>query len=180
MRMPSIFLLAASSATQVSTPSSAITLISLNPSAGSASSHAALASSVPLSGSTPLTVTFSRAVIALGSDFGAGPLEPRLTPFLLSPSVAGSYRWVTTSIARFDPATEWPPELEISLTLNPQMRAYDGASLVSAAGQPERWLFRTPKLTMRTGEVRSEAAERLTNGSWSASREKSGIQTHAP
>ena len=84
-------------------------------------------------------------------------------------------------------AIDWPAELEISLHLNREMRAYDGANLtydsrdggvappVAAAisgppayGPPIR-RFRTPSLRMWTGAVRSEMAHQVTNGSWSAS-----------
>ena len=65
---------------------------------------------VSLQGQAALTITFSRPVIALGSDFLAIPEES--VPFVLSPAIQGDLRWVTTSVARFDPTDDWPPNHE--------------------------------------------------------------------
>ncbi|KAL3929040.1 MAG: hypothetical protein SGPRY_002129 [Prymnesium sp.] len=134
-----------------------------------------------LSGRAPITATFSRAVIALGIDFAAGDLPRDLTPLLIHPNIEGTFRWVTTSVARFDPSHEWPAELEVSVHLNPQMRGYDGSSLwydtrdagwgVGQAGSsapdsygPPIRRFRTPALRMWAGRVLSQEASRVTNG----------------
>eukprot|EP01044_Picomonas_judraskeda_P019670 COSAG03_NODE_4194_length_1645_cov_1.966365_2_plen_112_part_01 len=70
-----------------------------------------------LSGRDALTVTFNRAVIALGSDFGDEALPADKVPFscVLSqpgggatPPMEGRWRWVTTFVARFDPVSDWP------------------------------------------------------------------------
>ena len=50
------------------------------------------------------------------------------TPFRLSCGVPGKARWVTTSIARFDPDVDWPSDLDCSFVWNAALRAYDGAT----------------------------------------------------
>ena len=127
-------------------------------------------SPVVISGNEAITVTFSRAVIALGSDYAPGELPSALEAFTLSPPVAGRQRWVTTSIARFDPNGEWPPELSISLVLNPELRAFDGCQL-DAAALRARWSFTTPSITMYAGRVTSAMALNRTAGRWSAAAE---------
>ena len=91
-------------------PSEALSVLALTPSTSSASTSTPPSPPV-LSGREAITLTFSRAVIPLGSDFGPGELPEALTPFALHPPVAGKLRWVTTSVARFDPDVDWPPEL---------------------------------------------------------------------
>lgn len=142
-----------------------LSVVALTPSADSAVAHPGPPEPTILSGREGLSITFSRAVIALGADFAPGALPRYLTPFHLTPAVNGSLRWVTTSIARFDPADDWPAELSLTLRLNTELTAYDGAALANSSAT---WPFKTPRLTMRTGRVRSVEAERLTNGSWSA------------
>ena len=89
-----------------------------------------------------------------------------LTPFELTPAVAGRIRWVTTSVVRFDPEGEWPAELELTLTLQPGFATYDGRA--RAANQQTAWQFKTPPLSMRVGRVTSALASRLTDRTWSA------------
>ena len=144
----------------------AFEILSLTPSTDSARVDAPARHPVRLAGREALTLTFSRAMIALGSDYAPGALPAHLTPFTLEPPVDGRMRWVTTSIARFDPAEDWPSELEIQLRLNPTLRSFDGLEL-SPSG-PTSWPFRTPHLSMSSGSVRSPSASALTNGSWSA------------
>ena len=119
-----------------------------------------------MAGHEAITLTFSHAVIALGSDFSAGPLSKELTPFELTPPVAGRVRWVTTSVVRFDPEGEWPPELELVLALKPGLSTFDGRAL--ARNEPSEWQFRTPALSMRVGRVSSASASELTGHTWSA------------
>ena len=124
---------------------------------------------VQLSGRASITVTFNRAVIALGSDFAPGALPDTLTPFTLEPPVSGKLRWVTTSIARFDADEEWPPELELTLSLNPALRSFDGLALAGrSASVRTTWRFSTPQLYMYAAAVASPTASRLTNGTWSS------------
>ena len=124
------------------------------------------AARLELVGHEAITLTFSHAVIALGSDFSAGPLPKELTPFQMTPPVAGRVRWVTTSVVRFDPEGEWPPELELSLSLTPGLSTFDGRVL--ARNEPSAWQFRTPALSMRVGRVSSARASELTGRTWSA------------
>ena len=119
-----------------------------------------------MAGHEAITLTFSHAVIALGSDFSAGPLSKELTPFELTPPVAGRVRWVTTSVVRFDPEGEWPPELELVLALKPGLSTFDGRAL--ARNEPSEWQFRTPALSMRVGRVSSASSSELTGHTWSA------------
>lgn len=107
-----------------------------------------------LAGAAAITVTFSRAVIALGSDF-----RNATDPFVIEPAVAGSMRWVTTSVARFDPKDgEWPPEHHnLKLTVN-----------VPGLERPPTYLYATPQLVVTALRVHSEMANAVTNNSWSA------------
>jgi hypothetical protein len=142
-------------------PLDSLHILSLTPSA-SASSE-----SVLLAGHEAITITFSHAVIPLGADFAPGRLPDEFTPLTITPAVDGQLRWVTTSVARFDPAgVGWPPELDVTVAVSPMLRAFDGRALDAAA---HRWSFRTPELSMSAGRVHSPLALSLTNGSWSAS-----------
>jgi hypothetical protein len=147
--------------------SSSVSVLALTPSTDSASASENDKGPVTLAGREAITMSFSQAIIALGSDFAPGELPSELTPFRLKPSVAGKLRWVTTSIARFDADTEWPPDLEITLTLNPELRSFDGRKI--AASSRTQWSFVTPQVSMHAGRVRSASALALTNGTWSAS-----------
>jgi hypothetical protein len=135
---------------------------------------------VTLSGRQALTAVFSRPVIALGADFappaGGQQLPPEQTPFTTTCGVPGRMRWVTTSIARFDPSVEWPPDLRCAFRWNAALEAYDGAPLrldAGGAGAPASSLplevpLRTAPLTMSLAGVTSTLADRATGGLWSA------------
>ena len=111
-----------------------------------------------------ITLTFSLAAIALGADFGA---EDDSIPFTLDPPVPGRFRWVSTTIARFDPSSSWPPELDLTLSLKPGLASYTGVALSSESTQS--WTFQTPSLSMRVSRVASATAAALTNNKWSSS-----------
>jgi len=113
-----------------------------------------------------LTATFSLAMITLGEDFGAGPLPAALVPFELDPPIPGKLRWVTTSIARFDPDDDFPPSLNVTLRLK-GMAARSGAML--PAGAQTEWRYSTPALRMSVARVHSPLALALTGGSWLSS-----------
>ncbi|KAG2426455.1 hypothetical protein HXX76_011686 [Chlamydomonas incerta] len=113
-----------------------------------------------------IQVVFSRPVIALGSDFGDGAAAKQV-PFRLSCGVPGSFRWVSTTTGRWDPAVDWPPDLTCSLRWNTSLRSYDGARLV-LDGTPPRRALASSSLYMYGGGVLSEAATRLTGGAWSS------------
>ena len=113
-----------------------------------------------------LTATFSLAMIALGEDFGAGALPAALVPFQLDPPIPGKLRWVTTTIARFDPDDDFPPSLNFALRLS-GMASRSGATLPADART--EWHFSTPALRMSVARVHSPLALALTGGSWVSS-----------
>lgn len=118
-----------------------------------------------LSGRGAITVTFASAFIALGSDFGSGELPDSLRPFHLTAAIPGRWRWVTTSIIRFDPSEDWPAELNFELQLKDNAIGYGGATL--AAPAQRAWRFATPALLMWLEGVESDGAQKLTGDRWS-------------
>ena len=44
-------------------------------------------------------------------------------------AVPGHFYWVTTFIARFDPALDWPTDLKFDLVVDAALMAVDGARL---------------------------------------------------
>ena len=88
-------------------------------------------------------------------------------PFTLDPPVDGKFRWVSTTVARFDPSASWPPELDLTLALNSDLASYTGVALSSSSTQS--WTFQTPSLSMRVSRVTSATAAALTNNKWSSS-----------
>ncbi|GIL54024.1 hypothetical protein Vafri_9574 [Volvox africanus] len=122
-----------------------------------------------VSGRQSLTAVFSRPVIALGSDFGQPRARQKL-PFSLSCPVPGKSRWVTTSIARFDPDVDWPTDLDCTLIWVTTLTAYDGAPLVLSDTAPQRSLSSQP-LSMIMNGITSDLALNLTDGLWSSTSE---------
>ncbi|GLI68405.1 hypothetical protein VaNZ11_012792 [Volvox africanus] len=120
---------------------------------------------VSVDGRQAITAVFSRPVIALGSDFGLDPANHSMLPFSLSCPVPGRFRWVTTSIARFDPDVDWPTDLDCTLNWVTTLTAYDGASLELGDIPPSRRLV-SKSLTMRLTGMVSELAYNLTDGLW--------------
>lgn len=98
---------------------------------------------------------FSRAVLALGADFGLEELPDELVPFKLKPTVPGTFRWATTYIARFDPEIDWPTDQEYSLEFNPNLTAFDGEVVADDNIPPPATLL-TPNLTLSIASVTSE------------------------
>ena len=86
----------------------------------------------------------------------------------------GQFRWVSTSIVRFDPTTDWPPDLCFKLRINPKIKTYDGMALV---GVPKSQGYKTRGLTMHIGGVLSKMARAATGGRWK-SREYNGEPFH--
>ncbi|GIL86136.1 hypothetical protein Vretimale_13856 [Volvox reticuliferus] len=120
-------------------------------------------------GRQALTAVFSRPVIALGSDFGQPRAQQKL-PFSLSCPMPGKFRWVTTSIARFDPDVDWPTDLDCNLNWATALTTYDGAQLVLYDTAPQRSLSSYP-LQMSISAITSELALNLTDGLWSSNSE---------
>ena len=94
-----------------------------------------------------VTLVFSRAVIALGSNFhgggnaAVGGLQPLLWACsgkkeLGTAPLPGRTWWVTTSIVRFDPASVWPNDLKCQVRANPALRAFDGTPIQTASIKP--------------------------------------------
>ena len=135
-----------------------------------------------LRGQEALQVVFSRAVIALGSDWGASPALAS-APFTLVAkdarviSVPGQFRWATTYIGRFDPDGAWPTDLDFELRIDETLKTFEGIPLSleaeEDAGSSSRppWAdgkvaFSTPGLTMSVVSVASAQAAALTGGAW--------------
>eukprot|EP00798_Chlamydomonas_sp_ICE-L_P014428 gene14428-20434_t len=131
-------------------------------------------STVLLGGNQALTVVFSRPVIALGSDF-RNELGHKV-PFSLSCAhVLGRYRWVTTTIFRFDTNEEWPTDLKCYLEWNKTLTTYDGVP-IDLGNIPERRQLGSDALTMTVSSVLSEMADNATDGMWSGT---TGPRSHA-
>eukprot|EP01052_Picozoa_sp_SAG31_P019631 SAG31_NODE_1440_length_8331_cov_4.818270_5_plen_1231_part_01 len=121
--------------------------------------------SMQISGKDALTVTFSRAVIALGSDFGpeGRDIPADKVPFTTSVDVPGRLRWVTTFTARFDPTDDWPKDLDFTLEVNPRLTSFDGTALADVPGARR---FTTPGVSVWLNRVTSETASAATDGTW--------------
>lgn len=112
-------------------------------------------------------MVFNRAVIALGADWGK-ELTGALSPFTftgLATPVPGKMRWVTTSIARFDPEGEWPSDLEFSIDVK-NVVTFDAAPLAA----PVSINFVTKPIALSVRGVTSSLASALTDNLWSALR----------
>ncbi|KAK9803301.1 hypothetical protein WJX72_010340 [[Myrmecia] bisecta] len=121
---------------------------------------------ITVAGRQALTVVYSRAVIALGSDFGVEALPASQIPLTFSNAIPGNWRWVTTYIARWVPTVDWPTDLNITLSWNTNLTAYDGAKLQLNNTAPV--LLTTAPLSMALRQVRSERALNLTDNQWDA------------
>ena len=127
-------------------------VVSVTPSTDSAAVVSPDAPCTQRSSCDALTVTFSRAVIALGSDFGPARCAQ---PHALRPRPAGRRSPAVGDhpIARFDVMKVVPPELELTLSLNPSLATYDGAKFATSS-QPRQ--FTTPQLRISSARVRSK------------------------
>mmetsp|Transcript_40315 Transcript_40315/g.104524 ORF Transcript_40315/g.104524 Transcript_40315/m.104524 type:complete len:2609 (-) Transcript_40315:679-8505(-) len=128
-------------------------------------------SATTLRGRDAITVVFSRPVIAIGEDFGDGPLPDRFLPFSIFDrrlntvsNVPGKFRWVTTYILRFDTDIDWPSDLDLYLKFKESYQSFSGVTLSAPDGD---YNFVTPALTMSLGEVVSPLAMEYTAGHWS-------------
>jgi len=126
-----------------------------------------------ISDTDAITVTFNRAVIPLGGDIGA-PLPEDKVPFAITmrqsagaaalPPMCGTFRWVTTLVARFDPCESWPTDAAVQVVMNRWLTTWDGAGLVPS--DAETRLFSTPQASLRLQSVASAQAAELTDGGW--------------
>eukprot|EP01065_Artemidia_motanka_P009493 TRINITY_DN1485_c0_g1_i1.p1 TRINITY_DN1485_c0_g1~~TRINITY_DN1485_c0_g1_i1.p1 ORF type:complete len:2335 (+),score=541.26 TRINITY_DN1485_c0_g1_i1:189-7193(+) len=145
-------------------------------------------SGTKLDGRDAVTVVFGRSVIALGSAWkeAAGSTDSRegvavngVAPAKLTCTsdepVPGYWRWVTTAILRFDPAVDWPSDIECTVAVNPALRSYDGALLVGDRSQAQ---FGSNQLQIRGIEVQSAVAEEITGGVWKSSLSSGQGEAH--
>lgn len=78
-------------------------------------------------GAQPIQVVFSRAVIALGAD--PSNVADAQRPFTVGDGSLGSYRWINSYVARFDPFGDWPSDAALSFTWNRELVSWDGLTL---------------------------------------------------
>lgn len=70
-----------------------------------------------------------------------------------------------SSIARFDPEEDWPTDVAVSVTLNSELRTYDGEALSTPASAS----YSTPPLSFAMATVESPLLHNVTSGRWSGS-----------
>ena len=73
----------------------------------------------------------------------------------------GRFRWVSTSIVRFDPIN-WPPDLCFKLVIKSTLKTYDGIPLTKSYSAD----YHTLPLSMYVRAVRSKMALAATGGRW--------------
>ncbi|KAF5837388.1 hypothetical protein DUNSADRAFT_4436 [Dunaliella salina] len=123
---------------------------------------------VPVEAQQALQVVFSRPVIPLGADFGKEDAYGGKVPFSLSCSkLPGRFRWATTNIARFDPDSSWPTDLDCTFSFNSNLTSFDGVLLELEGNAAGAHRLTTAPLTMQLSGVISEAASNATNSVWS-------------
>mmetsp|Transcript_14647 Transcript_14647/g.36469 ORF Transcript_14647/g.36469 Transcript_14647/m.36469 type:complete len:2268 (-) Transcript_14647:639-7442(-) len=125
---------------------------------------------IQVAGRQALQVVFSRPVIALGGDYGREDSYGGALPFSLACAGGaavppGKFRWVTTTIARWDPDVDWPTDLACTFAFNTSLVAYDGATLI---GAPAPQQLATTPLTASVSGVLSDVAVNATGGWWDA------------
>ena len=165
--LPLLLLLASPHRAEAFLPDLQLSVIAATPDAGAV-----------LQGKDAITVTFSRAVIALGADWAPGALPAELTPFALTgagASVPGRLRWVTTFSARFDPVDDWPTDLAFDVEINAGLASFDGAALAADENTSPR-SFTTPGVRVSMGGVASPQATALTDGHWVSAISTAGNQ----
>ncbi|GAM25041.1 hypothetical protein SAMD00019534_082160 [Acytostelium subglobosum LB1] len=113
----------------------------------------------------PITVIFSRPVIALGTEtFDNNVTNSYLHLFCNSEQpVAGHFRWVTSSIVRFEVLDGWPNNLRCSFYVDPLLVTYDGVRLDKI---PDPIEFETQPLHMAIYDVHSPKTDQMTNNWW--------------
>ncbi|GLI63593.1 hypothetical protein VaNZ11_006598 [Volvox africanus] len=112
-----------------------------------------------------ITVVFSRPVIALGQDFENDGNVKKVVPFRLSCNWPGKLRWVTTSIARYDPSEPWPSNLQCFVLWNTALKTFDGVPL-QLGSIPVKSRLYGPALYVSGTSVLSDLAENVTAGQW--------------
>ena len=87
-------------------------------------------------GRQPISVTFSRPMVALGD---ASP--PPSKAITVDPAVPGSLRWEGTQTLVYQPAESLPPATEFTVRLSDEITDRDG----NALSEPYTWTFQTPR-----------------------------------
>lgn len=89
---------------------------------------------ISLDARQPIQVVYSRAVVPLGSDFATPPAAQ--TPFTVSGggAAAGTFRWLNSYVASFEPADEaaWGTDLALDFEWNTDLASFDGIQLSEA------------------------------------------------
>ena len=108
-----------------------LTVISTSPAALSQ----AAGDNISLDRREDIQVVYSRAVVPLGSDGAAPPTAQ--TPFTISGggALAGTFRWLNSYVASFEPANEaeWGTDLTLDFAWNRELVTFDGVPLSGAA-----------------------------------------------
>ena len=77
----------------------------------------------------------------------------------------GRFRWVSTSIVRFDPSADWPPDLCFKLVINSKLKTHDGIAL-TGQDSSDYQEYETRGLSMHVSEVLSKKARAVTGDRW--------------
>eukprot|EP00850_Spirogloea_muscicola_P002867 SM000011S19045 [mRNA] locus=s11:484818:497597:- [translate_table: standard] len=118
-----------------------------------------------LDGLTPITMTFTKAALALGADHSSSGGQQ---PFHLSEPIAGKFHWVSTSVYRFDPDETWPPDLTVALNLCRNYTSFDGSELDTVGLWDHKLILHTRPLKISVATVLSTSATNFTGGMWSS------------
>eukprot|EP01063_Lacrimia_lanifica_P020523 TRINITY_DN27818_c0_g1_i1.p1 TRINITY_DN27818_c0_g1~~TRINITY_DN27818_c0_g1_i1.p1 ORF type:complete len:2130 (+),score=548.45 TRINITY_DN27818_c0_g1_i1:44-6433(+) len=129
--------------------------------------------SMEISHRQAVTVVFNKAVAALGADWVTDSIEVNgVMPAALTcnnkkKTVAGRWRWATTSMLRFDPTDDWPASLDCTFAVNAALASWDGTALdTEGADLTRRYTTAGPFLSIT--HVDSARAMDMTDGVWSA------------
>ncbi|EGC29461.1 hypothetical protein DICPUDRAFT_99830 [Dictyostelium purpureum] len=117
----------------------------------------------------PITVVFNRPVVPLGEISTYFPFKLQCKGNLVP--IEGDYRWVTTSIARFDIRGKWPSNLQCTFSVDPNIKCFDGTTLtapLSSSSPPMFISFSTSKPSITIDSVVSEKTSNFTNNQWSS------------
>mmetsp|Transcript_52119 Transcript_52119/g.130917 ORF Transcript_52119/g.130917 Transcript_52119/m.130917 type:complete len:2340 (-) Transcript_52119:890-7909(-) len=124
-----------------------------------------------------IVVVFNLPVIPLGADYITDDFT---SPFNITANnalgkIPGTTYWVTTSIARFDPAVDWPSDLEVTVKINRDLTSVSGKALVDSPAFDEASLarvYKTDTQSLSVGTVRSNRTLELTGGLWASNVDK--------
>lgn len=79
----------------------------------------------------------------------------------------GQFRWVSTSIVRFDLKDNWPPDLCFKLVINTDLKTFNDMSLVETESIGI-FRYETSRLIMSVKKVESQTALDITGGRWNS------------